>query len=203
MFFPSGQSLSNPKEGKDKVIANKDIKDDISNLNHVYPSVTSLWRYLPPKSFEPTTIQPSYLDAHYNILKGNEQSVCWESEHHRSYPVQLITDEQPLSQTTSLIEDNSGGELIVGLSTPLSYDNIMELGGIEGIKEKISNGSLNYISSVQEFRVLDVTGSHCSNPVTFYRTESAVSDQFVTNVKMVVELVKNVCLVGLTVFLLA
>ena len=135
------------------------------------------------------TEQPSYLDAHYRLLETNSNAVFWNSKEYKRYAVQIVCDEQPISQSTGLI-DHDGHQILIGLDTILTMGSVIEFGGIEKILELISEGDLKYISAILEFRVVDVTGIHCSNPMTAQLAGKSKGEDFLSYVKRSVELVQ-------------
>ena len=145
--------------------------------NHFYPSVVSLWRRLPPISFRPVTEQPNFLDAHYHILNSNKSAVFWESPEYKRYPVQIVCDEQPISQTTAVIEQDSR-QYLIGFNEILTMGSVIELGGIDKIPELLASDTLQYVSAVLEFRVVDPIGMHCSNPLTAHLSGKSKGEDF-------------------------
>lgn len=118
-------------------------------MNHFYPSVTCLWRQLPPISFKMVTKHPTFIEAHYSLLDSNENAVCFKSNERHRYPVTIICDEQPISQTTFLLEDDSR-LFLLGLDRPLTAGSVAELGGIEKIMEMIASGELKYVTTLMQ-----------------------------------------------------
>ena len=170
---------------------NKSLAKRLSDQNHFYPSPTCLWRQLPPISFNMVTKQPKYVEAHYSLLASNQYAACFNTDKCQRYPVTIVCDEQPISQTTFLLEKNSR-HFLLGLDKPLTMGSVAELGGMDQVMELISKGDLKYVSAVMEFRVVDVSGIHCSNPMTVYLTEKSKSDQFYQYVHEAVKTV-NTC----------
>ena len=137
------------------------------------------------------TKQPKYVEAHYSLLASNHHAVCFKGVAHQRYPVTIVCDEQPISQTTFIFEKNSR-HFLLGLDRPLTMGSVVELGGIDKVMEMISKGTLKYVSAVMEVRVVDVVGIHCSNPMTVYLTDKCKSDQFFQYVEEAVKMV-NTC----------
>ena len=80
------------------------------------------------------TKQPKYVEAHYSLLASNHHAVCFKGVAHQRYPVTIVCDEQPISQTTFIFEKNSR-HFLLGLDRPLTMGSVVELGGIDKVME--------------------------------------------------------------------
>ena len=189
MYESSGQPESNPKKKADHA-SNKDLEKRISLQNHFCPSMVTLWRELPQATFHGVNEQPWNIEAHLALLQSNADSVHFVDEHFSQYPCQLICDEQPVSQTT-FIREEEGVQYLMGLNEILSYGQIVEMGGIEEVMKQLDCGTLSYIESVLEFRLVDVSGTHCSNPLTVHIAKASKTNNFVDHVTKAVDIVKS------------
>ena len=157
-----------------------DPKKFLAGINHAGPGLTTIQNWLPTVSYENDQFHMKYLLCHLKTLMKND-SVCLQFDGVTRYPVVMGIDEQELNQGT-FVE----GATLHGLMKKLSAGEIKAV-GFNNFASYISTVN-SPITSVREYRLIDLKGLMCSNAFTSFVSGSLKSKDCIESLKRVSKL---------------
>ena len=148
----------------------RSLQEFVRNINHPGPSITSLQRWLPAVSYENEQFHDIEQLFHILYLRNNPESLKLVFPNTIKYVVALGIDEQEINQGT-FIDRN----VLHGLVKKLHPDDIARI-GYSNLGRYISSDA-PFISSVREYRLIDLKGIFSSNVCTSFIAGSLESSE--------------------------
>ena len=164
---------------------NMDVLKFFAGINHAGPGLTTIQNWLPSVSYDNEQFHKKYLLCHIRTLARND-SVALSFNGVTRYPVVLGIDEQELNQGT-FVENE--GVVLHGLKDKITAEEIRKI-GLANVPEYISKQN-PFITSVREYRVIDMKGLLCSNAYTSFVSGCLKSSACIEHLQHVSELARS------------